>query len=308
MVEKKGTLPALFVKHPGHAVETSIGTADPNGVYTHLGYDSDLTETATSEHEDTGLFGYYDLVASSLTGLTYNWGMTFKMIDDVLAKWCCNLPISGNSATLDKSKTFLYSQKIDGVENYKLFKGCLPTSFTLRVTRPMVQATVAGRAQTITDFATTSGLTSPNLAALSVKPTLQPWTGKDTTTGVVGVHPLTIAGVQMSTLEFTMTVNWTLAELTPLGLITYQEIGPSARRITLEFTTYRKGDTFLSDLSSYTPVAVDFKIHNASPILWAHFTDCYKVSYTPVGLSPGAGDYTSERVGMIAMNVNIANT
>jgi hypothetical protein len=309
MAQKKGTLPALFVKHPGHAPETGgIGVADPNGVYVHAGYDSDLTETATAEHEDTPLFSYYDLVASALSGLTYNWGMTFKLIDDVLAKWCCNLPIAGNALTMAVSKTLLYSQKIDGIENYKLFKGCLPTSCTIRVTRPMVQATVAGRAATITDFSATSGLTSPNLTALGTKPTIQPWTGKDTTTGVVGVHPLTIAGIQMACMEFTMTVNWVLAELTPLGLITYQEIGPASRRCTLEFVTYRKGDNFLSDLSTYTPVAVDFKLHNASPVLWAHFTDCYKVSYTPVGLTPGGGDFTTERVGMIAMSVNLSNT
>src|ERR1041385_2718181 len=311
MVEKKATLPALMVKHPGHAPENlaTPGTADPNGVYVHAGYDSDLTETGTSEHEDTGLFTSYDLVASSLIGLTYNWGLTYKAIDDVLMKWCCNLP--AGAGTIAQTKTFLYSQLIDSTEKYKLFKGCLPQSFTCRVTRQMVQCTIAGRASVITDFLTTSTLTSPTLTPLTTKPTTQPWTGKDTTgTAGIGVYPLTIAGTPMPVMEFTYTVNWNLAELTPLGLVTNQEIGPSARRITMEFVTYRKGDTFLQDLNSYTPVTLDFKIHAGSGAqqVIAHFVDAYKVSYTPVGQTVGAGDYTTERVGMIAMSMNVANT
>lgn len=299
----KGTLPALFVKHPGHAPEqlATPGTADPNGVYVHAGYESDLTETATAEHTDTPLFSSYDLVSSALSGLTYNWGLTFIAADDVLLKWMCNLP--AGAGTIAQTKTLLYSQMINGTEKYKLFKGCLPSSCTVRMTRPMVQVTAAGRASTITDFQTTSTLTSPNLTALSSPPASAPWAAKD-----AGLNPLTVGGSTMAALEFTFTVNWTLAELTPLGLITYQEIGPAARRITLEFLTYRKGDNFIADLNSYTPVAVDMKLHNTSPVLWAHFTNCYKVSYTPTGLTAGGGEFVGERVGMIALGVTIANT
>lgn len=304
----KGTLPALFVRHPGHAPEAlaTPGTQDVAGTYVHAGYASEFTEGATAEHEDTGLFSSYDLVSSSLMGLTYNWGLTYKAVDDVLLKWACNLP--NGVGTMAQTKTFLYSQKINTVENFRVIKGCLPQSCAVRVTRPSIAVTLNGRASVINDFNASSGLTTvaTQTSALTTEPTSQPWTGKDTTTGTTS--PLTVNSVLMPCLEFNFNVNWTLAELTPLGLITYQEIGPSARRITFEFTTYRKGDTFLADLNSYTPINVDMKLHNASPLLIAHFVECFKVSYAPIGQTVGAGDYTGERVGMIAMNMNIANT
>ena len=299
----KGTVPAQMVKHIGHSPEglTTPGVADPNGIYVHCGYDSDITETATVEHEDAPLFTSYDLVCSSLMGLTYNWGLTFKAFDDVLLKWMCNLP--AGVGTMAQTKTFLYSQLINGVEKFKLFKGCLPTSITCRVTKPSIQCTVAGRASTITDFQTTHTLTSPNLAALTAALSGCAWAAKD-----CGTNPLQIASVAMPAMEFTFTVTWTLATLEPLGLTTYQEIGPTARRITLEFLTYRKGDPFLADLNSYTPVAVDFKIHNSAPAVWARFTNAYKVSYTPVNMTAGGAEFIGERVGMIAQGVTITNT
>jgi hypothetical protein len=295
-----GTHAGRFVKHPQHSPENTasgMGTPNPNGVYVHAGYDSQITEGGTTEHDDAAVFAKYDLVASALLGINYNWGLTFRPLptDFSLVSWGVNSP--NGAGTIDEAKTFLYSQKVGTAqaEKYKKWIGCIPTSTSWEIQRTGAVVTMTGRATSITDYTSTHGLTSPTFASDPAFSSNPPVTGTNS-----GSNPLNVGGNNFDTPRFRMDVNWTVAELRPNGIISIQEIGVTARRITLEFVTWTKGDTFLADLNSYTPVSVTYKVSN-SPLYKLEFTNCYKISYDKTD-SPG-GEFTTERVGMIALGV-----
>jgi len=292
-----GTLAARFVKHPQHAPEDSAGygTPNPNAVFVHAGYDSSITEGATAEHDDAPLFTKYDLVASGLMGLNYTWGLTFRPLpsDLTLLSWGINLP--NGAGTLDVSKTLLYSQKIGSAqsEKFKKWIGMLPLSTSLEVQRTGAVITMNGRCSNITDWTTTHGLTSPTFASEPNFVANPPVTGITS-----GANPLTVAGTNFDTPRFRMDVNWTIAEIRPNGIVSVQELGASARRTTLEFVTWTKGDSPLADLNSYTPVTISYKVTGSYTLT---FSNCYKISYDKTD-APG-GEFTTERVGFIALTV-----
>lgn len=294
-----GTLAAKFVKHPQHSPENTAsgyGTPNPNGTYVHAGYDSQIVEGGTAEHDDAVIFAKYDLVASGLQGINYNWGLTFRPLptDLSLISWSTNLP--NGAGTMDESKTILYSQKIGTAqaERFKKIIGSLPTSLSVEVQRTGAVCTLNGRASSITDWTTTHGLTSPTFAADPNFIANPPVTGL-----TPGANPLTVAGTNFDTPRFRYDVNWTIAEMRPNGIVSVQELAPSARRVTLEFVTWTKNDSPLADLSSYTPVTITYKLTSTYTVT---FTSCYKISYDKTDAP--AGEYTTERLGFIAMSVN----
>ena len=140
-----------------------------------------------------------------------------------------NLP--SGSGSIEKSLSFVTSQKMDNVENYIVCTGCITNEITIEIANDSpVNVTQSFRAKNISTPATTPGFTgTPTYAANT---TLLPWTNQ-----TPGSGPLTFNGTVVDVSTFSTTITNNVNEIKPNGDAVAKIVAPTLREVTFSFTT-----------------------------------------------------------------------
>lgn len=241
-------------------------TASPS--FTAAGLNTEITLSPDITHEDVNILGSEDLVDAVKTGELYTFTTRFNPTDVNLFTY--GLVAAGGTSTLDESLSFIFSEKLDGTENYTFMKGCRPTSTTLSLERGTWGIDMTWVCKEITTPATSHGLTTPTFASA---PTASPVTHTD-----AGSDPFTWNSTAFPERRFSTTVTRDMATLSVNGenQITYTK--PTMRSIEFSVDVFVKNTTLLADFKSKTNRASTYKF-SSSPSKTLTYSNCIITSW-----------------------------
>lgn len=202
----------------------------------------------------------------------YDFGITYAPIDSTLLKSMVN---TGTTPSRDDSFTFVISQKHNSantlVEQYQIARGASISDVTITVASgDVVLVDSNWIASTISDWATTSGLTGAVYAsALSAVP----WS-----TVTTGINPLTFNSQTYDVRSFKCAINHNPDRVQVVGQTQTTWVNPTTREISIDMDVVWKDTTLQADTKTLTARSATFQINSTTPTILT-FTDMYLESY-----------------------------
>lgn len=141
----------------GDTVSTPANYAAPitDPTFTAVGKVTDINLQPDIQHSDTDVLGNEDVIDAVKTGELYAFQITFEMTDTTLINYAYS-PSGGGAGSIDESLTFMFSEYINGTENFTAMYGCRPTSCTVSLERGIWMANMTFIAKEITQPNATS--------------------------------------------------------------------------------------------------------------------------------------------------------
>ena len=201
--------------------------------------------------------GYRKVSDFLKTGQMTSFEIEYQPLDTVLMAYGFNDP--NGAGTIEKSLSFLFSKKVDGVENFYFIKGAKTDQITIEITKEAVNVTQSFLAREATTPVITAngGLTTPSFAA---NPTGKPWTGL---TG--GADPFTYNAVAWDTPRFNAECAWNLDPGQPNGQELIKFLDPTNKDVNIDFDVWQKDTTFIADLKLGIERALSYKLNSTGP-------------------------------------------
>lgn len=202
----------------------------------------------------------------------YDVSIAYSPVDSTLLKSMINL---SGAQSRDDFFTFVVSQKLNNAgtltEMYQVLRGMGISDVTISVKDgQLVEVTSNWVANTLSQWATTSGMTTPTFAsALSAVP----WSSTTT-----GTSPLTFNGVQYDVRSFTAKINQNPDRVQVVGQNTTTWIQQTTREVTLDMEIVYKDTSVSTDAVNLTPRAMTFQLNSTGPTTLT-FTDVYLEKY-----------------------------
>ena len=236
------------------AAPTSYGvtpTSSPS--FTAAGLNTEITLNPDVVHQDVDVLGSEDVVDAVKTGELYTFTTRFNPTDSVLLNY--GLVTGSGTGTINASLSFLYSEKLNGTENFTILKGCRPTSTTCSLERGTWNVDMTWICKDITTPATAHGLTSPTFATI---PTASPLTHTD-----AGSDPFSWNSTATAERRFSTTVTREMSILSVNGESNITFAKPSSRRIEFSVDVFVKNTTLLADFKAKTARAATYKFSSS---------------------------------------------
>jgi hypothetical protein len=256
-----------IVKILQYIEEVNFGvTPSASPVFVAAGMNVEVRENTDITAEKYRALGSMDIYKMLKTGELYSFELRYQPISSALLKYGSELP--AGAGTIEKSLSFLYSQKLNAVENYIFYKGSRTDKLEIEITEAAVAVAHTFLCKEITTPNSAHGLTTPTFASL---PTAAPWTGASS-----GSNPLTINGLNYDTPRFKVTINWNLDVVKPNGEIQAKFIEPTNRDIAVDFDAVFKDTVLLADAKTLTARAASYVLNTGVTL---NLTDLYLEAY-----------------------------
>jgi hypothetical protein len=279
--------------------ETTKGVTPTTGSWFNTGF-TKLTPGIALSHQLIRMPGSRKVYADIVGMETDTFNVTYFPFD---TKMIQRGILYGGTGTNEKSLSILQSQKVSGVQKYKLYQGCMTVAHTLNIT-DIYSCTQSFRALNITGWKTQAeidaliGATPTYPSAL----TARPFSNTDSLTG-----PFTLDGEIVKTKEATLNTAWEILEQRPQGDRQPVEIDLGNVEYTFDLTTWAdNAPDHLGDLRGFAPIDGTYRLWDGSPdciltldnLLWNNYETDYDTE---------AGSYVEESLSGVPADVSITN-
>jgi hypothetical protein len=202
----------------------------------------------------------------------YDFSISYAPIDTELLGAMVNLTGTENR---EKSYTFVISQKHNNsgtlTEMYQIVTGASPSTVTITANSGEVITIESDWiASAVSNWATTSGLTTPTFASAL---TATPWS-----TVTTGTSPLTWNAITYDVRNFSCTINQNPDRVQVIGQTSTTWVQPTIREITFTMDVVWKDTTLQADTKSHTPRTMSFQLNSTGPKTLS-FTDATLEEY-----------------------------
>ncbi len=265
--------PLQFVTE-GDTVTTpaNYGVIVSSPTFTAVGKVTDINLQPDVQHSDTDVLGNEDVIDAVKTMENYTFSISFEMTDTVLINYAFS-PSGGGAGSIDASLNMMFSEYLDGTENFTAMYGCRPTSCTISLDRGMWTANMTFICREITVPSATSPWASltPTFAAEVSAATI-------THTGS-GTDPFdwNTAAFPESKFSSTVTRGMSVQAINGTSQIVYCKA--STRRIDFSVDCFVKANTLETDYVAKTERTAQYVI-STSPDKVLKFVDCVITSYS----------------------------
>src|SRR5215510_1323972 len=241
--------------------------------------------------------GSPDLYKGILVAQLFGFKIVYAPIDVTLLKSMINLSGTGNR---DDSFTFALSQKHNSAgtltEMYQIIRGASIADVTLTINAgAIIEVSSNWIASSISDWATTSGLTTPTFA-----PTLTttPWSSVTT-----GSNPLTWNSLPYDVRKCKIKIDQNPDRIQVVGDTQIRWVNATTREISIDMDVVWKDTTLQADTKTLTPRVMSFNIFSTPVTLT--FTDAYLEQYDE-GVDAESTDAKATSYSGFAASVSIA--
>jgi Phage tail tube protein len=215
----------------------------------------------------------------------YDFSLTYAPIDSTLLQAMINLTGTNNR---DNSFTFVISQLHNNAgtltEMFQIARGCSVDNVTINVeSGEVVMIESEWIANSLSDWATTSGLTTPTFASAL---TATPWS-----TVTTGTSPLIWNSLSYDVRNFSCSISQNPDRVQVIGQTQTTWIQPTIREIEFEMDVVWKDTTLQADTKSHTPRTMTFQINSVAPTILT-FTEATLEEYE----EPVSADSTDAKV------------
>lgn len=284
--------------------ETTYGVPPTNPTFLNAGIANTLTWKKTPQHQSVDILGSIDSYGEYRFGNDYTVELKYYLTDTGLLRYGTELP--AGPGTISQGLTLFVSKKLNNVESFKLFKGCITESCTLDYSKiPIV--TQSFRCSNITDWlsaselATAIGSTPTYPAPLSA----DPWTSLDAGT----IRPLSINAIDYDMAKFTFTVSRSILIQQPIGSPDPLRIKAGKRKVAATFTTWPKdsgpsGNVLENMVETFTAYPMILKLKNGGGAKTATFSGTRLISIAG-GEDAGATAFDTFDFTIMAKSVTV---
>jgi hypothetical protein len=184
--------------------------------------------------------------------------------DVALVKYCMNAPDT-TTATADSSLAFLFSFKVAGTETFRILRGCLPESSSIKVSNSgFVEFTATFAVYSPANEVTSHGLGGTPVFA--TQSTNTAWTHSDS-----GSNPFTWDSVVYPEMGFNIDVNYEHTVLESSGDLTIRWAKVSKRDISGSGSVFKKDSLLQADTTAGSKVTATRVLKTS--VLTATFTE-----------------------------------
>ena len=277
--------------------ETTKGTTPNNGAFLNIGIGTKITEGIPMVHEEIPLLGTEDRYDDARLEEHNTVTMSWLLIDTRFLRYCTES--AGGSGTINKGNTILRSQKIDNVDNTKLYKGAVCDRCTINLDK-MVNVSATFKCMTSTDWLTQAALDTAIGASTTYATSLTttPWTHLTSGTAT----PFTYGGSARDIEKGTIEISRNALEVMPLGSATPRTIRSGFRRIAFNFDTWVKDSALIGDVKGMTARSITMQLFT-TPVTIT-LGDCKFNSYS-TDADAGTGDIFKESLVGTAKTVSV---
>jgi hypothetical protein len=268
--------------------------AGPSLAMTALGHVRDLTLQPDIQRIDTEVLGSEDIVNAIKTGRLYAFQVVFEPTDEAMLQVAVDAS-GGGVGTIDESYRFMFSELLDGVENYTNMTGCRPTNTQARLNQGVWECTQTWVCKEIT----VPNPTDPMAASTPVY-VAEP-TASSISHSAVADH-WSYNAVTYPDSSFSLNVTRNLATETVNGeeLIVYT--APVSREVEYTIETYVKANTLEQESVDITERASVYKFDATFDFT---FTNCVISSHSRAKSASGTDAY-KENLTVRAEGVTLA--
>lgn len=240
----------LYIKLPQFVAETTEGTTPTaSPTFTSMGSVTSFGIKKGNNLIEVGQVGQEDLLGLATGLTTFEFQVKFQLVNSTFLKRCINAANYVTPAgTISESFSVIWSQYLDGVENFFFAKGsrCKDTTLNFETGKP-IEVTSSFETMNVTKPSTSHGLTTPSFAS---NPTGPVW---DWLSG--GANPVSWNSIALNCKKFSVTVNRNTKPDHTLGNTSPFSTQPHARRIGGDFNnlhTATEATTLETDSNAQT--------------------------------------------------------
>jgi len=249
-----------YIKIPQFVEETTFGTCPSAPTFTSCGAITDNAYTAESGVITNRQLGSRDIYQDIKTAEIHQLVFKYQPYNTQFMRYGTELFNLTATDNISRSLSILWSQLINGVENYFLAQGCRTDKLEINVTEPKVEVTQTILAQKVntpaTSFALAGGTGTPVYCAPNVG---APWSGLNG-----GSAPLTINALSYDTISFKVTVNNNIDKVKPLGETFYKFLDPTNRDVIVDFDIVYKDTVSFGDMKTLTARSASMSINSGT--------------------------------------------
>jgi len=274
----------------------NYGAAITSPTFIAVGKVTDINLQPDIQHSDTDVLGNEDVIDAVKTMENYTFTISFEMINTTLINYAYSAS-GGGTGSIDESLTMMFSEYLDGTENFTAMYGCRPTSCTVNLDRGIWTATMTFMCKEITLPSATSpwSASTPVHASETSSATL---THTDS-----GADPFTWNSVAYPESKFSSTVTRGMSVQAVNGTAKIIYCKASTRRIDFSVDAFVKAVTLETDWLAKTERTAGYSISTAPNDDFA-FVDCVITSYSRQKTASNADGFRESitaRVGSVSI-------
>lgn len=250
----------------------NYGAAITDPTFITVGKVTDINLQPDIQHSDTDVLGNEDVIDAVKTMENYTFTVSFELTSTTLINYAFSAS-GGGAGSIDESLTFMFSEYLDGVENFTAMYGCRPTTCTVNLDRGIWNATMTFICKEITLPSATSPWNGQT-------PVHSSETSSTTLTHTdAGADPFTWNSVAYPESRFSTTVTRGMAVQAVNGTAQIIYCKASTRRIDFSVDAFVKAVTLETDMLAKTERSAGYSISTAPNDDFA-FTNCVITSYS----------------------------
>ncbi len=239
----------------GDSVSTPslYGVTPTDPTFIAVGKVTDLNLQPDIQHQDSDVLGNEDIIDAVKTGELHAFQISFEMRDTALIDYAFS-PSGGGTGSIDESLSFMFSEYLNGVENWTVMRGCRPTSCTCTLNMGVWEASMTFIAQDIT----VPSATDPWTAETETLAT-EPATAAMSHSGA-GADPFTHNAIIYPESRFSTTVTRGMGVQKVNGIDTIVYCKASTRRVEFSVDALIKTNVLETDYTSKVERLSQYKI------------------------------------------------
>lgn len=270
----------FFVKRPQYVEESTYGTTPTSPVFTSCGSIQDFTLAADMQSIKYRQLGSRDLYSTIRTGQMFTLTLKYQPFNTNFMKYGTEYWNAGATGNIAKSLSIIWSQNLNGTENFVLAQGCRSESIDIDITENSVMVSQVIIAQNVSSPATTfvgaGGTGTPTYAGADVG---TPWVGLSG-----GQLPLTINALNYDVERFRIAINQNLDKIKPNGETQIKFLEATNRDITIDLDMILKDNVTMADTKTVTARTASYMMNSgttSSVSLTNLWLDKYNIGFSP---------------------------
>jgi hypothetical protein len=288
----------FFIRKPQYVEESTFGVTPTSPTFISVGSMQDMTTAIDITDVKYRQLGSRDLYAVTKTGEVYTITFKYQPFNTNFLKYGTEYWTASATGNIAKSVSLLWSQNINGVENFFLGSGFRTDKIDIEITETSVMVTHTLAGKNISTPATTfPGTGTPTYAGVDAG---LPWTGL---TG--GSLPLTINSLNYDVTRFKVSINQNLDRVKPNGELSLKFLEATNRDITVDMDMVVQNTVSLADTKTLVARAATYTL-NSGTSTQISLTNLYLDKYTSAD-SPTANKVKMSSFSGVAQSCTITN-
>ena len=288
----------FFQKRPQYVEEATFGTTPTSPAFTSVGSMQDMATNIDISNVKYRQLGSRDLYQVIKTGEIYGIVFKYQPFNTNFLKYGTEYWSASATGNIAKSFSLVWSQNINGVENFYLASGFRTERVDIDVTETAVVVTQTLTGKNISTPSTTyPGTGTPTYAATDVG---TPWSGQSG-----GSLPLTINALNYDVTRFRISVNQNLDRVKPNGETVIKFLEATNRDVAVDMDMVVQNTTTLADVKTLTARTASYTL-NSGTSSQISLTNLYLEKYSSSD-SPTANKIKMISFAGVAQSVTITN-